>query len=61
VKRIDPATDTNTTVGYRAVDLVYNEDLIVDIGGTITSMLDKIVKMLGEFEYFYDTSGNFIF
>jgi len=24
-------------------------------------MLDKIVKMLGEFEYYYDTNGNFIF
>lgn len=60
-KRVDPDSDINTTVGYRAVDLTYNDDLIVDIGGTITSMLDKIVKMLGEFEYYYDTSGNFIF
>ena len=60
-KRVDPDTDINTTVGYRAVNLTYNEDLIVDIGGTITSMLDKIVKMLGEFEYFYDLSGNFVF
>lgn len=60
-KRVDPDTDINTTVGYRAVNLTYNDDLIVDIGGTITSMLDKIVKMLGEFEYFYDLSGNFVF
>lgn len=60
-KRVDPDGDKSTTVGYRAVDLTYNDDLIVDIGGTITQMLDKIVKMLGEFEYYYDTNGNFIF
>jgi len=24
-------------------------------------MLDKIVEMLGEFEYYYDTEGHFIF
>jgi hypothetical protein len=24
-------------------------------------MLDKIVKQLGEFEYFYDTQGHFVF
>lgn len=60
-KRVDPDHDLSTTVGYRSVNLTYNDDLIVDIGGTITSMLDKLVKMLGEFEYFYDTNGNFIF
>jgi len=35
-KRVDPDGDKSTTVGYRAVDLTYNDDLIVDIGGTIT-------------------------
>lgn len=61
VKRVNPDVDPNVTVGYRAVNLTYNDDLIVELGGTITSMLDKIVKMLGEFEYFYDVNGNFIF
>ena len=48
-------------VGYRVTDLVYNGDLITSIGETLTSMLDKIKAMLGEFEYFYDIDGRFIF
>lgn len=61
LKRIDPKTDIDTTAGYRATDLTYPEDLVVSIGGNITQMLDNIVKMLGEFEYFYDVQGRFIF
>ena len=49
------------TIGYRLTNLTYVGDLIVQVGGTLTSMLDKIVKMLGEFEYFYDIDGRFIF
>ena len=61
LKRIDPETDVDTTAGYRATDLIYPEDLVVSVGGNITSMLDSIIKMLGEFEYFYDIDGRFIF
>ncbi len=49
------------TAGYRLTDLVYPGDLISGIGESITSILDKIVKMLGNFEYFYDLDGRFIF
>lgn len=49
------------TVGYRLTDLTYVGDLIISAGGTLTQMLDNIVKMLGEFEYFYDIDGKFIF
>ena len=35
-------------------------DLIAKAGDTVTSVLDKIIKMLGEFEYFYDVEGRFI-
>jgi hypothetical protein len=48
-------------IGYRVTDLVYDKDLIAAAGDTITSVLDKIVKMLGSFEYFYDLEGHFIF
>lgn len=48
-------------VGYRITDLVYTGDLISSIGETLTSILDKIKNMLGDFEYFYDTDGRFIF
>lgn len=49
------------TAGFRPTDLTYTGDLVVNVNETITNMLDKIVKMLGEFEYFYDTAGHFIF
>ena len=61
LKCIDPNEDPDTTAGYRATDLIYPNDLIVNIGGNITQMLDEIIKMLGEFEYFYDVNGRFIF
>ncbi len=51
-----------TTVGYRVTDLTYAGDLIAQVGNPITSaVLDKIKSMLGEFEYFYDIDGRFIF
>lgn len=49
------------TAGYRETDLIYAGDLIANIGESITSILDKIKNMLGEFEYFYDIDGRFIF
>lgn len=52
---------TGDTVGYRITDLVYTGDLIVNVGETITSVLDKFVNMLGDYEYFYDLEGRFIF
>ena len=49
------------TAGYRATDLIYPGDLIGNVGESLTSILDKIKNMLGEFEYFYDTNGRFVF
>lgn len=49
------------TVGYRLTELTYAGTLISSIGESITSVLDKIKNMLGEFEYFYDLNGRFIF
>ena len=48
-------------LGYRETELVYPGDLIANVGETITSVLDKLVNMLGDFEYFYDLDGRFIF
>lgn len=54
--------------GYRLTDLTYagsegesSKDLILSAGDSITSMLDKIVHMLGDYEYFYDLEGRFHF
>lgn len=49
------------TAGYRYTDLTYAGDLISSIGEAFTSILDKIKTMLGEFEYFYDLDGRFVF
>ncbi len=49
------------TAGYRICELVYAGDLIANIGDAFTSVLDKIKKMLGAFEYFYDLDGRFVF
>lgn len=49
------------TAGYRVTELTYPGELISSIGESLTSILDKIKNMLGNFEYFYDVDGRFIF
>lgn len=49
------------TVGFRTTELVFAGDLVANIGESLTSVLDKIKNMLGEFEYFYDINGRFVF
>ena len=50
-------------VGYKITPLTYptNKDLIANAGETVVSVLDKIAKVLGNFEYFYDIDGRFVF
>ena len=57
VIRIMPGED----VGYQLRELTYPEDLIAGIGETVTSVLDKIVKQFGDYEYFYNIDGQFVF
>lgn len=49
------------TAGYHRIPLIYNNDLILNPGETVTSLLDKLKNMLGDFEYFYDLQGRFVF
>ena len=49
------------TAGYKITDLTYPGDLILNQGEAITSLFDKIIKILGDFEYFYDEQGRFVF
>lgn len=48
-------------IGYILTDFTYPGELIANPGDSITSILDKIKNMLGNFEYFYDLDGKFIF
>lgn len=48
-------------IGFIYTDFTYPGDLIGDAGNTVTDILDKIKSVLGNYEYFYDLDGNFIF
>ena len=48
-------------VGYIYTDFTFPGDLIGDMGESVTDILDKIIGVLGNYEYFYDVNGNFIF
>ena len=47
--------------GYVYADFVYPGELVSNIGDNICSVLDKIKNTLGNYEYFYDIDGNFVF
>lgn len=48
-------------IGYIYTDFVYPGELIGDAGNSICTILDKIKDTLGNYEYFYDINGNFVF
>ena len=48
-------------VGYIYDDFYYISELSANAGETVTSVLDKIVQYLGNYEYFYDEFGVFHF
>ena len=48
-------------IGFIMTDFIYPGELIGDAGSTVTSILDKIISVLGNYEYFYDVEGNFHF
>lgn len=48
-------------VGYIYSDFTFPGELIADAGSSVTDNLDKIIQVLGNYEYFYDLDGNFIF
>ena len=48
-------------VGYIYDDFYYTSELSANAGETVTSVLDKIVQYLGNYEYFYDEFGVFHF
>lgn len=61
--KIDSYTEykSGEDVGYIYDDFTYPGELVGDIGDTICDILDKIKSTLGNYEYFYDIDGNFIF
>ena len=51
----------NEDVGYVYTDFVYPGKLISNIGDNVCTILDKVKNTLGNYEYFYDVNGNFVF
>lgn len=51
----------NENIGYIYTDFIYPGELQSGIGDNICSVLDKIKNVLGNYEYFYDIDGNFVF
>lgn len=47
--------------GYDWVDFTYPGELIKQAGEPVTAILDSIKNVLGNYEYYYDVNGNFIF
>lgn len=48
--------------GYQNTELTYpDEDLICQPGDNFTTPLNKLVSFLGDYEYFYNLNGKFIF
>lgn len=47
--------------GYDYVDFTYPGELIKQAGDTVVSILDSIKNVLGNYEYYFDVHGNFIF
>ena len=67
---LDPASNDVYTIlkleygdlsGYRMTDLTYAGELKANVGETFVSVLDRIKNMLGNFEYFYNLDGRFVF
>ena len=48
-------------VGFIYTDFSYPSELVGNAGDSVITILDKIKTTLGNFEYFYDADGNFVF
>ena len=53
--------ESGQDVGYIYTDFIYPGELIGDAGNSVCDILDKIKSALGNYEYFYDLDGNFVF
>lgn len=53
--------DYGDIIGYELTKLIYPNELIANAGTTIIAILDKVKQMLGNYIYYYDEMGNFVF
>lgn len=48
-------------VGFVMTDFIYPGELVCSPGDAVTDVLDEIIKVIGNYEYFYDVYGVFHF
>lgn len=48
-------------VGYEFTEFTYPGELVLAAGATVVNLLEKICQILGNYEYFFDLDGRFIF
>ena len=58
---VDIVFNNNEDVGYTYTDFTFPGELISNLGDNVCSVLDKVKDALGNYEYFYDINGNFVF
>ena len=61
VGTIEKIYKTNQDIGFIYTDFTYPGQLCCNAGDTVTSVLDKLIGVMGNYEYFYDVYGNFRF
>lgn len=57
VNEYEPGRD----IGFIFDDFIYPGELVCNAGDPVTSVLDKIIGIMGNYQYFYDVFGNFVF
>lgn len=55
------AFNHNEDIGYEWTDFIFPGELVSGVKDNVCSILDKIKNTLGNYEYFYDINGRFIF
>jgi len=60
-KEFERVFESGRDMGFIFDDFIYPGELICNAGDTVTSVLDKIIGIMGNYEYFYDVFGNFVF
>lgn len=48
-------------IGYMETDFTFPGELVFEAGEPATAVLDKIIQTIGNYEYFYDLEGHFVF
>lgn len=61
VKGFNNKYNKNDDVGYMETDFTFPGELTFNAGNTVVNLLDRIIETLGNYEYFYNLQGQFIF